>query len=152
MEICFQYVWSILKIYATLVKVVICVIWLLALSIHKNSLSKVPFSFLLLFHNHWITFCNFIIWRPNFTYISPLVIQTRGKLKKLLISNFCGWQKPKKEVLLKPSSNNHMLTISVNKSIFLGSKISQTKHKPLRKRDFLRFSAKNCGLHLERFF
>ena len=30
--------------------------------------------------------------------------------------------------------------------------MGQTKHKPLRTRDFLRFSARNCGLHLERIF
>ena len=32
----------------------------------KNSISKVPFS-LLLFHDYWITFYNFALWRPNFT-------------------------------------------------------------------------------------
>ena len=30
--------------------------------------------------------------------------------------------------------------------------MSQTKHKGLRTRDFFRFSAKNCGLHLEHIF
>ena len=28
-------------------------------------------------------------------------------------------------------------------------KMGQTKHKPLRTRYFLRFSARNCGLHLK---
>ena len=43
----------------------------------KNSVSKVPFSFFLLFHNHWITFYNVTLWRLNFTQLSPTVIQTR---------------------------------------------------------------------------
>ena len=30
--------------------------------------------------------------------------------------------------------------------------MDQTKHKPLRTRDFVRFFARNCGLHLEHFF
>ena len=38
-------------------------------------------SFLLLFHDYWITFYNFTLWRSNFTHMSTLVIQTR-KAKK----------------------------------------------------------------------
>ena len=30
--------------------------------------------------------------------------------------------------------------------------MGQAKHKPLRTRDFFRFSARNCGLHLIHFF
>ena len=30
--------------------------------------------------------------------------------------------------------------------------MGQTKHKPLRTRDFLRFSVRNCSLHLEHIF
>ena len=30
--------------------------------------------------------------------------------------------------------------------------MDQTKHKPLRKRDFCKFSARNCSLHLEYIF
>ena len=30
--------------------------------------------------------------------------------------------------------------------------MGQTKHKPLAMRDFLRFFARNCVLHLERIF
>ena len=36
--------------------------------------------------------------------------------------------------------------------MFLGPKMGQTKHKPLGTRDFRRFSARNCGLHLEHIF
>ena len=44
------------------------------------------------------------------------------------------------------------MATSDNKSIFFGFKMGQTKHKPLRTRNFLRFSERNCGLHLEHFF
>ena len=51
-------------------------------SIVKKSISKVPFHTLLLFHDYWITFYNFILWKPNFTHLSTLVIQTKkaGKI------------------------------------------------------------------------
>ena len=38
------------------------------------------------------------------------------------------------------------------KVCFLGSKMGQTKRKPFRARDFLRFFARNWSLHLERIF
>ena len=49
----------------------------------------------------------------------------------------------------KTVSRNHLLMIIVNKIIFFGSKIGQTKHKPLRTRDFLRFFPRNCGLQFD---
>ena len=36
-------------------------------------------------------------------------------------------------------SNKDLLTINFNKSVIFRSKMGQTKHKPLRTRDFLRF-------------
>ena len=58
----------------------------------------------------------------------------------------------KKKVLLKQSRHIHLLTLSVNKSIFSGSKMGQTKHKRLRTRNFCRFAARNCGLYLKHIF
>ena len=52
----------------------------------------------------------------------------------------------------KTVSHNHFLATSVNKSLFFGSKIGQMKHKPLRMRNFFRFSARNCGIHLQYIF
>ena len=52
----------------------------------------------------------------------------------------------------KTVSHNHFLATSVNKSLFFGSKIGQMKHKPLRMRNFFRFTARNCGLHLQYIF
>ena len=42
-------------------------------------------------------------------------------------------------------SCNHWLKICANKSIFLEVKMGQIKHKPLRKRDFLRFTGLYVG-------
>ena len=36
--------------------------------------------------------------------------------------------------------------------MFFESKMGQTKHKPLRTRDFLRFFTRNRGLHFEHIF
>ena len=49
-------------------------------------------------------------------------------------------------------SHNHLLTISINKDMSFGSHMGPTKHKPLRTRESLRFSARNCGLHLGHIF
>ena len=49
----------------------------------------------------------------------------------------------------KTISHKHLLTININKSAFFGFKMGQTKHKSLRARDFLRFSLRKCGRHLE---
>ena len=49
-------------------------------------------------------------------------------------------------------SHNHLLTISVNKGMSFGSHMGPTKHKPLRTREFLRFSARNCDFHLGHIF
>ena len=49
-------------------------------------------------------------------------------------------------------SHKDLLTINKNENVLFGSKVDQTKHKPLRKRDFLTFFATNCGLHLEHIF
>ena len=45
-----------------------------------------------------------------------------------------------KRISFKTVSQKHLLTIYVNKSTFLGSKMGQTKHKPLRTRDFFRLT------------
>ena len=47
-------------------------------------------SFLLFFHDYWIMFYNFTLWRPNFTHMSTLAIQTR-KAKKIINFKFF-WQ------------------------------------------------------------
>ena len=52
----------------------------------------------------------------------------------------------------KTVSHIHLLTVSDNKSIFFGSKMDQTKHKPFRMRDFCKFSVRNSSLHLEHIF
>ena len=54
-----------------------------------------------------------------------------------------------KEGLLKLSATKDLLTINNNESVFFGSKMGQTKSKPLRVRYFLRFFTRNCSLHLE---
>ena len=51
----------------------------------------------------------------------------------------------------KSVGHKNLLTISVNKSILLGSKIGQIKYKSVGMRDFLRFFARNCSLDLEYF-
>ena len=48
----------------------------------------------------------------------------------------------------KTVSHKDLLTINNNEIVFFGSKMGQTKHKPLRTRDFLRFFARNRVLHL----
>ena len=52
----------------------------------------------------------------------------------------------------KTINHNHLLTINVNEHLFFRSRMGQTKQKPLRTIDFLRLTAKNCSLHLERIF
>ena len=42
----------------------------------------------------------------------------------------------------KTVSQKQLLTLNVIESMFFGSKMSQTEHKPLGIRDFLRLSAK----------
>ena len=59
-------------------------------------------SFLLLFHDYWITFYNFTLWRSNFTHMSTLVIQTR-KAKKIINFKFLWQICIQKEGLLKLS-------------------------------------------------
>ena len=49
----------------------------------------------------------------------------------------------------KTVSHKDLLTINNNVIVFFGSKMGQTKRKPLRARYFPRFFAKNCSLHLE---
>ena len=77
-------------------------------SIVKNSISRIHFSFFLHFHNHWMTFYNFTLKRPNFTHINSEFLWLTWSFKTV--------------------SHNHLLTISVNKSIFFGSKMGQTQH------------------------
>ena len=105
----------------------------------KNSVPKVPVSFLLLFIDYWITFYNFTLWRPNFTNKSR---------KKLLILKFCGWYGFKRRSFQTVSHKN-FLTMNSNESLFLVCKMGQTKHKSLRTRDLFRFFARNCCLHFE---
>ena len=52
----------------------------------------------------------------------------------------------------KTVSYKNLLATNKNGSVFFGSKMGQTKHKPLRTRDFLRFAERNCGLHMKHFF
>ena len=120
------------------------------LSIVKNSDSKFPFPLLLLYFNNWITFHNL----SSEYQIYPLItLDNTDKVswKKKLMSNFCGWHVPKGSSV-NTVSHNHLLKIYVDKSMFYGSILGQTKHKPLRTKDFLRFSVRNCDLHLEHIF
>ena len=86
------------------------------------------------------------MWRLNFTHLSALLIQTIYAKKKCFKFLWLTWAK--NDVLLKLSA-----TITcwqcVNEIIFFVSKMGQTKHKPLRIRDVLRFYAWNGSLHLE---
>ena len=59
--------------------------WFLLLNLVKNSVSKVLFYFLLLFHDYWITFYDFTLWRAQVYHLSTLVIQTK---KAEIIINF----------------------------------------------------------------
>ena len=52
----------------------------------------------------------------------------------------------------KTVSHKHLFTTNVNKIMLFGSKMSQTKHKTLKARYFLRFSLRNWGLNLEHVF
>ena len=49
----------------------------------------------------------------------------------------------------KTVGRKDLLAINSNESVVFGSKMSQTKYKPLGTRGFLRFFARNCGVHLE---
>ena len=118
------------------------------MSVVKNSVSKVLFSFLIHFHDYWITFYNLTFWRLNFFY--PRVN---------LSNKICVSQKKSKfqiyvtDIDLKRSSNclPQSLSTYINKSMFFGSKMSQTKQKPLRTRGFSKFSARYCSLHFAYF-
>ena len=52
----------------------------------------------------------------------------------------------------KALSHKDLLTINNNESVFFGSKMDKTKHKPSRATDFFRFFARNYSLHLEHIF
>ena len=67
--------------------------------------------------------------RPNFTHLSPLVIQTRLAKKNYYFQVFVA-DMGQKITSFKTVSHIHLLTINGNKSIFFGSKMGQTKHKP----------------------
>ena len=73
------------------------------------------------------------------------LVYRQGKLKKIVNFEIL-WLTWMQKGLLK------LLTISKNERVFFGYKMRQTKRKPFRVRDFLRFFARNCSLHLEHIF
>ena len=54
--------------------------------------------------------------------------------------------------IVKTVSHKNLLTVNNNEKVFFGSKMGQTKHKPFRMRDFIRFFVRNFGLHLKCIF
>ena len=65
--------------------------------------------------------CNIYIYIYIYIYIFRIFVADMGEKKNSF----------------KAVSHNHLLTISVNKKIFFGSEMSQTKYKPLRRKIFL---------------
>ena len=58
----------------------------------------------------------------------------------------------KRRSSFKTVNHKDLLTINNNESVFFVSEMGQSKHKPLRMRDFVRFFVRNCGLNLEHIF
>ena len=116
-------------------------------SIVKNSVEEVPFSFLQLFYNNWITLYNITLWRPNLTHMSFSVMQMKLGKKIINLEFLCLIWTQKK--VLKLLATKICWGKAMMKVCFFWSKMGRTKHKPLRTRDFLVFFARNYGLHLE---
>ena len=95
--------------------------------------------FLLLFHDSWTSF-----------YLIYFSSADKGNWKKKINFKFL-WLTWAKKISFKTVSHKPFLTINVNRYPF-GSKIGQTKHKPLRTKYFLSFFVRNCGLCLKHLF
>ena len=98
----------------------------MTMSMIKNSVSKVPFPFLVLFHDYWITFYNL-----KTKFYRPINLSNTDEVSQTFLANM--WQKRSFQTI----SHNHVLTISIKNSMFFGSNMSRTKHKPLWTWDFL---------------
>ena len=89
-------------------------------SIVKNSVEEVPFSFLQLFYNNWITLYNITLWRPNLTHMSFSVMQMKLGKKIINLEFLCLTWTQKKG--LKTVSHKDLLRKSNDESVFFGPK------------------------------
>lgn len=103
-----------------------------------------------MFQKFLFFFCYFFMILEQVFTLFTLAVQTKETEKKKINFKFL-WLTWAKKISFKTVSHKPFLTINVNRYPF-GSKIGQTKHKPLRTKYFLSFFVRNCGLCLKHLF